>query len=182
MGKLIGLHINSDDDFSLLDRIKKDKWLIQTFEEGVNEFIASVLGIEPELLKDRTVLNSYLGEEWSYIREERFVGQGTKPVRYFLSPKVIKAKLIESFLRIHSRFLINMTLKNRPNEHEKDLILLITTPDELMAVKEAGGFTIFYRPVSMKGQGPVLSRIRNKFDRTCADENEVLKVIEMQLN
>jgi hypothetical protein len=139
-------------------------WEVHSFLGTAKEFTSLATGIPSEKFADQEFMNSYLGGEWSYLREERFVegkNVSRKPVRYYISPKMILTKMYELGREIHSNFWVNALLHKY--DSKKKWIILLMYPNEFAAVKELGAHTIFYEPAPGRG---MLDAIRNQFDQS----------------
>lgn len=94
------------------------------------------------------------GDEWSYIREERFItrqGVEIKPVKYHLSPKMVSKKIYHLMKTIHSNFWINFvinlaidSLKSFDVEYKGIIITDINYPGEFTYLKDRGAYMIYH--------------------------------------
>jgi hypothetical protein len=149
-------------------------FVIRSFIDIPREIVSSLTGIPPELLEDTQVLNSYLGDEWSYIREERFTGaEGVtkKPVKYYNSPKIILTKVYELGREIHSNAWVNaLTRSYSPNQK---WIVYVTYPNEFTALKDMGAKSIFF---DTQGRG-MLDSSKSLFDTVVRTQDDLVKAI-----
>lgn len=143
---LIGIHsFNEENAKSLAIGLSMDLgYTIRTFDDVPVEFIAKSLGCSTQQITDPEQASAYLGYQWSYIREERFVEKeevSRKPVRYFLTPKSILAKFKKLMRDIHSNFLVNALFASY---HEKCNWIIPGSlfPNEIDAIRENGGIII----------------------------------------
>lgn len=152
-------------------------WETRSFIDTAKLFTARVTGIPTNKLNDNTLINAYLGHEWSYKREERFVTGGEvdrRPVTYHLSPKMILTKMYELGREIHSNFWVNALMSEYDPRTSKWIVFMMY-PNEFAAVTERKGFTVFYDLSSSRG---MLDSIKTQFDvvvKTQEDFEEVLR-------
>lgn len=114
--RLIGIsgRIGSGKDTigKMIQEFTKPSWEIQKFAEELKIWAARALGIPRSDLEKEEVKKAYLGEEWSYIRQERFVEAGEvsiRPVKYYLTYRGFMLKLGTDVARsIHSNFWVNI--------------------------------------------------------------------------
>jgi hypothetical protein len=147
---------------------------LRSFIDIPKEFVSSLTGIPPEMLDDKEVLNSYLGDEWSYIREERFTGADgvtKKPVKYYNSPKIILAKIYELGREIHSNTWINALTRTYYNNSK--WIVYVTYPNEFTALKDMGAKSIFF---DIQGRG-MLDSSKSLFDTVVRSQDDLIKTI-----
>lgn len=146
-------------------------WEVRSFIDTAKLFTARVTGIPSTKFNDSNLMNAYLGAEWSYTREERFVKGGEvdrKPVRYYLSPKMILTKMYELGREIHSNFWVN-ALMNEYNPRTSNWIVFMMYPNEFSAVKERKAHTIYYDLSSARG---MLDSIKTQFDDVVKTQKE----------
>lgn len=157
--------------------ILPDGWEVRSFIDTAKLFTARVTGVPTNKFNDSVLMNAYLGNEWSYKREERFVSGGDvsrQPVRYHLSPKMVLTKMYELGREIHSNFWVNALLNEYDPKTSKWVVFMMY-PNEFAAVKENNAFTIFYDLSATRG---MLDSIKNQFDvvvKTQEDFEEVLR-------
>lgn len=176
---IVAIHIKtSGSPERALDTIKiPEGWEVHSFIDSAKLILQSATGIPSERLSNTELMNSYLGKEWSYTKEERFVSKDEverKPVRYYLSPKIMLAKIYELGRQVHSDFWVN-TLLNKYTPEKKWVVLLVY-PNEFAAVKELGAYTIFYDGFSSRG---MLDSIKNQFDQ-CVNNHDAFEVLLQQ--
>jgi len=109
-------------------------------DEVIYDFMNRLLGINvnPDSPAE---MKTFLGREWSYVREEKFNENGVitiRPVRYHLTPKQIFTRLKYEMRTIHSDIWVNAFFKNlRPN-----VIVPVLYPNEADAITDRGGIII----------------------------------------
>jgi hypothetical protein len=151
-------------------------WEVRSFIDTAKLFTARVTGVPTSKFDDSNLMNAYLGPEWSYIREERFVRGGEvdrKPVTYYLSPKTILSKMYELGREIHSNFWVNALL-NEYDPRTSNWIVFMMYPNEFAAVKDLKADTIFYELSSAKG---MLDSIKSQFDVIVKSQQEFEKTL-----
>ncbi len=109
------------------------------FDSSILDFMQQLTGIK--LIKNSDQIDSYLGKEWSYVRQEKFTEKGTvvfKPIRYYLTAKQVFTKLKYNLREIHSDIWVNHFF----NTHEGSMILPIQYPNQADAIVERGGIIV----------------------------------------
>jgi hypothetical protein len=136
----------------LAEKLSREGYITKTFDDPSVEFLAKVLGVTPQRFRQESFQSAYLGEEWSYVREERFVEKGEverKPVRYFLSPKTILKKFRDLARQVHSNFLANALFADY-NPAEKWVITEVQFPNEIDVIREHGGVIVHIGKTGLK--------------------------------
>lgn len=90
-------------------------------------------------------MDAYLGREWSYVREEKFMEDGAvifKPVRYHLTPKQIFTKLKYNMRDIHPDFWVNAFYTNKYFIPALGGVIPVRYPNEADGVVDHGGIMI----------------------------------------
>jgi hypothetical protein len=120
-------------------------WQVVKFADELKLWVARALGLTREQLEDPQIKNTYLGDEWSYVREERRIIAGEVdmvPIRYYLNPRLILQKLgTEVGRSIHSNFWINV-LFAKWQMNSRWIITDVRFINEAMAVLDKGGILI----------------------------------------
>jgi hypothetical protein len=150
-------------------------FVIKSFIDTPKEFVSILTGIPTEKLADNEILNSYLGDDWSYIREERFAGAGgvsRKPVKYYNSPKIILAKIYELGREIHSDTWVNSLL--RTYSEPQKWIVYVMYPNEFTRLRDIGAKTIF---LDIPGRG-MLDSSKSQFDFVVKNHDELVNKIK----
>ena len=159
--KIIGVHIKQRSGKSV---IRLPGYKVMSFQDLPKQMTSLATGIPIERMDNEEVFNSYLSEEWSYIREERFVspleGVSRKPVRYHLSAKNITEKIYNMGRDIHSDFWVNMFFANV----RENTIITFNFPNELMSLKDRGYPVIL---LEIDKTRSILDDVRSRFDYTC---------------
>jgi hypothetical protein len=113
------------------------RYPIMKTDEIIYEFMHRILGID----FDESNMKTFLGREWSFVREEKFNENGVitiKPVRYHLTPKQIFTRLKYEMRAIHSDIWVNAFFKHvKPN-----VVIPVLYPNEADAIIERGGIII----------------------------------------
>lgn len=107
-------------------------------------------------------MEAYLGREWSYVREEKFMENGAvtfKPVRYHLTPKQILTKLRYNMRDIHPDFWVNTFYKNEYFNPSVGGVIPVRYPNEADGVIDHGG---------------VMIRINNSYNRGVVTRENLL--------
>jgi hypothetical protein len=120
------------------------EYKVQSFDDSIYYALSCATGIDTDTLKKSDVFNSYLGKEWSYVREERFTENGQtvfKPIRYYLSPKQIFNKLKYDMREIHSNYWINQFFNTYIGQIPP-IIIGVQYPNQAEAILERGGIVL----------------------------------------
>jgi hypothetical protein len=139
---LIGISAQSIFDISIASDVvsKAMKIPVGDFDSVIIDFMNSLLGTKIKY-KDDKLMSAFLGDEWSYTREEKFTENDRivfKPVKYHLTPKIIFTKLKYNLREIHSRIWVNLFF----NKYKESLVVPVLYPNQADAILENGGIII----------------------------------------
>jgi hypothetical protein len=142
--KLIGISAQSP-----VDRVRATKHLAEVlnyelldYDTPMYETLNFVTGTN---YKSNEEMEAYLGREWSYVRDEKFMENGEvvfKPVRYYLTPKQVFTKLRYNMRDIHPDFWINSFYNNNYFNPKIGGVIAVRYPNEADGVIDHGGIMI----------------------------------------
>lgn len=137
---------------SPIERIKATEYIskalsfdIANYDTPILETLKYVTGLDKSVADESEV---YLGREWSYVRDEKFIddkGVVFKPVRYYLSPKQIITKLRYNMRDIHPDFWVNAFYQNNfhiPKIGSSGTVVPVKYPNEADGVIDHNGLII----------------------------------------
>ena len=111
MGKLIGISASHAEDAVKIGELIHPTFIVKRYRDEIEKFAARVIGFTEEQMRDTKLMASYLGEEWSYTRNERFVdpkeGVLLRPVKYHITPAQVVQRIMYLGREIHSQFWVN---------------------------------------------------------------------------
>jgi hypothetical protein len=120
---------------------------IANYDAPMLETFKYVTGVDDKISTSEE-MDVYLGPEWSYVREEKFMDDGAiifKPVRYYLTPKQILTKLRYNMRDIHPDFWVNAFYNNKhhlPPEGKLGVVVAVKYPNEADGIIDHGGVVI----------------------------------------
>lgn len=147
--KLIGVSAQSPiERAKAVDYIAKVmNFHIANYDAPILETLKYVTGVD-EKIQNSEEMEVYLGNEWSYVREEKFMDDGAvvfKPVRYYLTPKQILTKLRYNMRDIHPDFWVNAFYHNKNHiapVGTLGVVVGVKYPNEADGVIDHGGTVI----------------------------------------
>lgn len=146
--QLIGLIIpNVDDVLHIEQELAKQgfSYKVVRYTDLICSIVEQVTGIRPT----DSLGNTFLGKEWDYIRNERFVDSkgevNISPVTYHLTPTHIYSRMLFLGREIHSNFWVNALMRHfrlRPEGSPPWVVTNVTYPNEADGIVNNGGITI----------------------------------------
>lgn len=152
--KIIGISSQSSKERELAAKVLSHLtgYEIGDFDVPIFSELCNAIGFF--IYKDDKNMDAYLGQEWSYTIQQKFMEDGKlvfKPVRYYLTPRQIFTKLKYNTREIHSNFWVNAYFNSDDYIGSNDVILPVRYPNEADAIIDRGGIIIrlendLYRP------------------------------------
>lgn len=141
---LIGLSTTHPEDAVEIAKIMRGHMDVRRYDDAIMEWTERATGLTPNLTADPKIMDSYLPEEWSYIRNERFVDGSNvtiQPVKYHTTPRQIMERIRYMGREIHSQFWVNLMFAHWPESYKNEpwLITDLTYPNEADGIIENGG-------------------------------------------
>lgn len=145
--QLVGLIIpNTDDILHIEQEIVKQvsSYKLVRYTDMICSIVEQVTGTKPT----STLGNTFLGKEWDYVRNERFVDNGEvniSPVTYHLTPMHIYSRMLFLGREIHSNFWVNALMRQfrlRPEGSPPWVVTNVNYPNEADGIINNGGVTI----------------------------------------
>lgn len=141
---LIGLSTTHPEDAVEITKMMREYADIKRFDDAILQWAQQAIGFRLTDMMDPKLLDSYLSETWSYIRNERFVKGGDvsiQPVKYHTTPRQIIERIRFMGREIHSQFWVNLMFAYWPHSYGTKpwLITDVTYPNEADGIIENGG-------------------------------------------
>lgn len=141
---LIGLSTTHPEDAVEIAKMMLGHVDIHRYDDAIMEWTQQATGLTPNLTEDPKIMDSYLPEQWSYIRNERFVNGGDvtiQPVKYHTTPRQILERIRFMGREIHSQFWVNLMFARWPESYDDKpwLIPDVTYPNEADGIIENEG-------------------------------------------
>lgn len=141
---LIGLSTTHQEDAVEIAKMMRGYADIKRFDDAILQWAQQAIGFRLTDMMDPKLLDSYLPETWSYIRNERFVKGGDvsiQPVKYHTTPRQIIERIRFMGREIHSQFWVNLMFAYWPDSYGMKpwLVTDITYPNEADGIIENGG-------------------------------------------
>jgi hypothetical protein len=143
--KIIGVSSQSPKEREITSKIlnRLSGYEIGDFDVPIYSTLIGAIGFF--IHKDDEKMDAYLGQEWSYVIQQKFMEGGKmifKPIRYYLTPRQIFTKLKYNIREIHSNYWVNAYFNSDDYICTNEIILPVRYPNEADAIIDRGGIII----------------------------------------
>lgn len=140
--KIIGVSSSSPADREWTSKLiaQLTQWELLDFDAPIIRLMNDLTG--QQTAKNSESMNSYLGTEWSYVIQEKFMENNQlvfKPVRYYLTPKQIFTRLKYEMRVIHADIWVNAFFNNN---RWANSVLPVQYPNQADAIISREGIII----------------------------------------
>lgn len=153
--KIIGIVASFQEDAVAIGELLDGDVIVKRYRDEIRKITARALGVNVEQMEDEKFIKSYMGDEWSYIRNERFVENeeiNIRPMKYHITPEHIFKRIQYLGREIHSNFWVNMLFASAyPDEPRTWLVTDVIFPNEVDGIIERDGIVVTVRRPNYPG-------------------------------